>query len=89
MFRPRVGLETWRVSAGRGVVYATTVMRRRGAEAQHLALVDLDEGFRMMSRVVGMAPEDVVVGLRVRVAWTDEDGDVPVPVFQPEPEPAA
>lgn len=87
MFRPRVGLETWRVSAGRGAVYATTVMRRRGAEGgrgEHLALIDLDEGFRMMSRVVGMAPEDVVVGLRVRVAWTDGDGDVPVPVFEPE-----
>lgn len=85
VFRPRVGPMTWRVSAGRGTVYATTVMRRRGAEPENLVLVDLDEGFRMMSRVVGPAPEDVVVGLRVRVAWTDGDGDVPVPVFEPEP----
>ena len=36
----------------------------------------------MMSRVVGVAPEDVMIGARVRLAW--EDGDPPVPVFQVE-----
>jgi hypothetical protein len=78
VFRPRVGYETWRVSAGLGTVYATTVVRPRGGEAYNLVLVDLDEGFRMMSRVVGVAPEDVAIGDRVRVAWEDE-----VPVFEP------
>ena len=45
---------------------------------------DLDEGFRMMSAVVGVAPEDVVVGARVRLAWRegDAEGDAPVPVFE-------
>src|SRR3954453_22083646 len=75
VFRPRVGYETWRVSAGRGTVYATTVVRPRGGEPYNLVLVDLDEGFRMMSRVVGVPGEDVWIGMRVRVAW---DGDVPV-----------
>jgi hypothetical protein len=86
VFRPRVGLGEWRVSAGLGVVYATTVARPRGGEAYNLVLVDLDEGFRMMSRVRGVAPEDVVVGARVRVAWEDpdaEDADAPpLPVFE-------
>jgi uncharacterized OB-fold protein len=74
----------WAVSAGRGEVHATTVVRRRGEPPRNLALVTLDEGFRMMSTVVGLPPEDVAVGLRVRVAWRDEpaDGDVPVPVFE-------
>lgn len=75
VFRPRVGLDEWRVSAGLGVVYATTVARPRGGEAYNLVLVDLDEGFRMMSRVRGVAPEDVVIGARVRVAW---EGELPV-----------
>ena len=80
MFRPRVGPTEWRVSAGEGTVYAATVMRPRGGEPRGLVLVDLDEGFRMMSRVVGVAPEAVAVGARVRLAW--EDGDPPVPVFE-------
>jgi uncharacterized protein len=75
VFRPRVGHDVWRVSAGLGTVYATTVLRPRGGEPRSLVLVDLDEGFRMMSRVVGMAPEDVAIGMRVHVAW---EGDVPV-----------
>jgi uncharacterized protein len=79
VFRPRVGFDEWRISAGRGTVYATTVVRPRGGEPRNLALVDLDEGFRMMSRVAGLAPEEVAVGLRVRVAWEDD-----VPVFAPD-----
>jgi hypothetical protein len=79
VFRPRVGFGTWRVSAGLGTVYAATVMHRPEEEPESLVLVDLDEGFRMMSRVVGLAPEEVVIGLRVRATF--EDG---VPLFAPE-----
>jgi hypothetical protein len=66
----------WAVSAGEGTVYAATVVRRRGEEPASLVLVELDEGFRMMSRVEGIAPEDVRIGRRVRVRF--DDG---VPVF--------
>jgi uncharacterized OB-fold protein len=85
VFRPRVGPGVWRVSAGRGTVYATTVARPPGeGEAYNIVLVDLEEGFRMMSTVVGVAPEDVVVGARVRLAWREGEvaGDAPVPVFE-------
>jgi uncharacterized OB-fold protein len=79
VFRPRVGPTEWRVSAGRGTVYATTVVHRRDA-TENIVLVDLDEGFRMMSTVVGVAPEEVAVGARVVLAW--REGDPPVPVFE-------
>jgi uncharacterized OB-fold protein len=87
VFRPRVGPTAWRVSAGLGTVYATTVVRLRDGEAYNVVLVDVDEGFRMMSTVVGVAPEDVEIGARVRLAWRDGDaeGDAPVPVFALEP----
>ena len=79
VFYPRVGewLE-WRVSAGLGTVYATTVVRRRGEPGANLALVDLDEGFRMMTRVEGIEPEAVAIGMRVRVRPGGE-----APVFEP------
>ncbi len=81
VFYPRVGegLE-WRVSEGDGTVYATTVLRRRDKAPANLALIDLDEGFRMMGRVEGIAPERVAIGLRVRVRF--DDG---VPIFEPAP----
>jgi uncharacterized OB-fold protein len=80
VFHPRVGehLE-WRTSEGLGTVYATTVLRRRDEAPANLALIDLDEGFRMMSRVEGVAPEDVAIGMRVRVRFDDDA----VPVFEP------
>lgn len=58
---------TWFEPVGLGRVHATTVMRR-AADAggdQHLCLVDLDEGFRMMSRVEGEHPDQVKIGDRV------------------------
>jgi uncharacterized OB-fold protein len=74
VFHPRVGPYEWRVSAGLGTVYATTTVRRRGEEPYDVSLVDLDEGFRMMSTVRGGGR----IGMRVRVAF--DDG---VPVFEP------
>ena len=56
---------TWRVSAGHGTVYATTTARPRDGEPYDVSLIDLDEGFRMMSRVAGGGR----IGQRVRVAW--------------------
>jgi uncharacterized OB-fold protein len=72
----------WAVSAGRGAVYAATVVRRRGEDPASVVLVDLDEGFRMMSRVEGLAPEDVTIGLRVAARFTEDDP--PVAFFVPE-----
>ncbi|HEU4974491.1 MAG TPA: OB-fold domain-containing protein [Baekduia sp.] len=95
VFRPRVGPATWRVSAGHGTVYAATVMRPRGGEPRSLVLVDLDEGFRMMSRVVGAEPDAVRVGARVTLDWADPEAGAdaedaaPVPVFRLQPEAGA
>jgi hypothetical protein len=72
VFHPRVGPYEWRVSAGLGTVYATTTVRRRDQEPHDLSLIDLDEGFRMMSTVRGGG----VIGMRVRVAFEDR-----LPVF--------
>ncbi len=72
----------WQTSSGRGVVYATTTVYRRDDEPYNVALVDLEEGFRMMSRVEGVPAEEVEIGLRVRFEMREED-DGPVAVFLP------
>jgi uncharacterized OB-fold protein len=72
----------WETAAGEGTVYATTAMPRRDRPSRHVCLVDLDEGFRLMSRVDGMEAEAVAIGDRVRLAVVEgEDG--PVPAFRP------
>ena len=75
----------WETSSGRGVVYATTAVYRREDDPYNVVLVDVEEGFRMMSRVEGVPAEEVEVGARVtlRLDLTD---DGPVPVFVPEGE---
>ena len=78
----------WRVSAGFGMVYATTVTHPREGTPYNVALVDCDEGFRLMSRVEDVAPETVRIGMRVRLRVHkpsgDKAGDEPAyPVFVP------
>src|SRR5215213_7449780 len=41
----------WRVSKGLGTVYSTTAVNYKGEPPLNVALVDMDEGFRLMSRV--------------------------------------
>jgi uncharacterized OB-fold protein len=71
----------WVEASGQGTVYAVTVVRRRApASDYNVVLVDLEEGVRMMSRVEGIAPAEVRIGMRVR-ARIALDGDAPVVVF--------
>jgi uncharacterized OB-fold protein len=74
----------WRVSAGLGTVYSTTTLHPRGGEPYDLSIVELDEGPRLMTRVAGLAPDDVEIGMRVRVRFDPgEDDGPPIPVFVP------
>jgi len=65
----------WRVSAGFGTVYATTVTHPRDGAPYNVALIDVDEGFRLMSRVEDIAPEAVKIGLRVKFRIHRPGGD--------------
>ncbi len=74
----------WRVSKGLGTVYASTTVHRRGEDLYNVSLIDIDEGFRMMSRVEGIGPSDVQIGMRVRMRTDVDGGDRVYPVFAPE-----
>lgn len=74
----------WRVSAGFGTVYATTATYPREGAPYNVALIDVDEGFRLMSRVEDIAPEAVRIGMRVKFRVHRPGGDEPpYPVFVP------
>lgn len=71
----------WIEASGLGTVYATSTVRQRApAPDYNVALIDLDEGPRMMSRVEGVAPEAVRIGMRVK-ARIAREGDACLVVF--------
>jgi uncharacterized OB-fold protein len=74
----------WVEASGEGTVYATTVTRRRPEKGgdYNVALIDLAEGPRMMARVVGIGPEAVAIGMKVR-AKIDELNGAPAVLFEP------
>jgi uncharacterized OB-fold protein len=75
----------WRVSKGAGTVYATTVVHPAEGAPFNVALIDCDEGFRLMSRVEEIAPDAVTIGMRVRFRVHRPGGEEPpMPVFTPE-----
>jgi uncharacterized protein len=79
----------WRVSKGLGTVHATTVVHPQQGEPYNVCLVDVDEGFRMMSRVEDVAPTAVKIGMRVTFRVHTPAGDEdPYPVFTPLERPA-
>ena len=75
----------WVEASGLGRVYSTTVVRKKPPEPSYnVALIDMDEGFRLMSRVESIAPEAVRIGMRVKVRVQPAQGDEgPYPVFDP------
>ncbi len=75
---------SWVEPSGLGRVYSATVFRRKATEGgdQPIALIDLDEGVRMMSRVENLDPAAVRIGMRVKARIATQDG-APLVVFDP------
>ena len=73
----------WVAACGRGTVYSTTTIRQKPpASNYNVALIDLEEGPRMLSRVDGLAPEAVRIGMAV-TARVVQEGDESLVVFVP------
>jgi uncharacterized protein len=88
VFYPRVAAPmtgaalTWRVSKGLGTVYSTTVIYNRNEAPFNVALIDMDEGFRLMSRVEDIDPVSVKIGMRVKFrTHPGDEKQPPYPVF--------
>ena len=75
----------WRVASGLGTVYSSTTVHPVEGKPYNVALIDCDEGFRLMSRVEDIEPQDVKIGMRVRFRVHKPRGEdeEPVPVFHP------
>jgi uncharacterized OB-fold protein len=87
----------WEQARGTGTVYTFSVVHRNDLPPFNervpyvAAIVELDEGPRLMTNVVDCDVDDVAVGMGVSVAFraiddtdTQTDG-VTIPVFRPAP----
>nr|WP_281497002.1 OB-fold domain-containing protein [Ornithinimicrobium sp. F0845] len=74
----------WLPSGGRGTVYSATVIAPRGKEPYTVALIDLDEGFRMMSTVTTGDDRPVAIDDSVTVSFRSSEAEPPLPVFAVE-----
>lgn len=77
----------WVVASGRGTVHTFTVQHRAGPDYNGpmpfvIAVIELEEGVRLLSRVAG-DPDAVRIGMPVTVAWAKIAADFQVPVFVP------
>jgi len=80
----------WREISGLGTLYSFTVARYPTAPAwagdvpQLLAVVELDQGPRITTELVNVAPEAIEVGIRVRPVFCDVPGsDVTLLKYEP------
>jgi len=74
-------------STGRGTIYSFVLHRHPVIppfEAPHpVALIELDEGTRLVSDLVGVDPEKVEIGMRVQVEFNAVDSKLVLPQFRP------
>jgi uncharacterized OB-fold protein len=74
------------VAAGTGEVYSYVVHHHPPVPGRTLpivvALVTLTEGVRMVGELLGADPDDVRIGLPVRVAFVRVDADLTLPAWQ-------
>jgi uncharacterized OB-fold protein len=75
----------WANSAGLGEIYSWTVVYRPVTpefEPPYApAIITLDEGYQMLTNIVGMSPEDLAIGMRVQVQFQVVGPDVTLPYF--------
>lgn len=85
---PSAELE-WIEMSGEGTVYSTTTVRRKPEHGGDygISLVQLAEGPRLLTRVLGIEPDKVKIGMNVKAriekpAW-DSKATRPLVVFYP------
>ena len=76
----------WVVAAGTGTVFSYVVHRHPPVPGKELpiviALIDLDEGVRMVGEVVDVPADEIAIGMRLRVDFDRVDDELTLPVWR-------
>lgn len=78
------------VASGVGTVYSYVVHRHPPVPGKELpiviALIDLDEGVRMVGEVADVADDEIAIGMRLHVDFNRVDDDLTLPIWTRVPE---
>jgi hypothetical protein len=85
MFTGSRNLE-WREASGNGVIYALSTLRAGRPDIAPrlplpIAILELDEGIRIVGNVFAASAEDIQIGRRVSLYWDMLDDQQPYPAF--------
>jgi len=73
-------------ASGRATLYSFTVAHHPKHPAFDyplvIAVVELEEGTRLITNLVGVAPEEAEIGMALELEWLDADPDLTLPVFR-------
>ncbi|MDT5113830.1 MAG: hypothetical protein QOE20_5720 [Mycobacterium sp.] len=79
----------WEASVGRGVVYSWTVVYRAATPVFETpyapAIVTLDEGYQLLTNIIGANIDELRVGLSVQVDFREVSDELWLPYFRPVP----
>jgi uncharacterized OB-fold protein len=83
-----VGTLEWIESSGHGRVYSYTITHNPhpafADDAPYaIGIVEMDEGWRMMTNIINVDPKDIQLGMRVGVVYDDVTPEFTLPKFQP------
>lgn len=70
----------WITASGKGKIYSFTI-ERRGSRASAPAIVELEEGPRIITSIVDADVHALKIGDEVEVTWKPTDNGPPVPLF--------
>jgi uncharacterized OB-fold protein/acyl dehydratase len=74
-------------SKGTGTIYSFTVLHHPPVPGYEYplvaAVIELEDGIRMLANVVGCSPEDVHIGMRVQGRIENVDDEMKLPMFRP------
>jgi len=79
----------WVIASGRGTIYTYTIARRpthpsfAGRTPLVIAIVELDEGPRMTTNIVGCDPDSVQIGMPVEAVFDDVSPETTLVFFRP------
>jgi hypothetical protein len=93
-FRPEVACPhcfstewRWVESSGRGTLYSFSVVHRAPSPAFQapfiFAAIDMEEGWTMFSNVIGIAPDEAKIGMKLMVSFEHPSDTLSLPLFRP------
>ena len=79
----------WRAASGRGTLYTFAIMHRVMNPAfasevpYNVCQIDLDEGVRMVANVIGIANDQLHIGMKLEAVFEEVGTEVSIPKFRP------